>query len=253
MEMDLLKMIIVDDEAFILESLKTLIDWQSAGVEVVGIADNGTVAIDLTISLRPDIILSDISMPHLTGLEMLERIRKEQMQVEVIFISAHSKFEYAKEAIRHGAFDYILKPIQEENLLETVSRCVEKILASRESVQHLQEATDDQVEHSSNYLINSALEYIRENYHKNITLSQVAQHIYITPAYLSKIFSVEMESTFSHYLLTYRINRAKALLRNTHDKVYEIALQVGYNDTAHFSKLFKQITGQTPSRYRNRE
>jgi len=245
-------MIIVDDETFILESLETLLDWQSAGVEVVGTADSGEAAVSLALSLQPDIILSDISMPHLSGLEMLERIRKEQLQVEVIFISAHSRFEYAKEALRYGAFDYILKPIQEDNLLETVGRCVKKILKLRENAKHFSETEDEMREHSSNHLINSALDYIRENYHKNITLSLVAQHIYITPAYLSKVFSAEMEDTFSHYLLTYRIDKAKALLRNTHDKVYEVALQVGYSDTAHFSKLFKQITGQTPCQYRNR-
>jgi two-component system response regulator YesN len=131
----MIKMIIVDDEYIILDSLKTLIDWASIGVEVAGTADNGAAAIDLTLKQKPDIILSDISMPYFSGLEMLETIRRHDLSVEVIFITAYSKFEYAREAIRFGVFDYILKPINEELLLQTVSRCAAKIRAEREQRQ----------------------------------------------------------------------------------------------------------------------
>jgi len=251
--METLKMIIVDDEVFILNSLETLIDWRSIGVEVVGAADNGTLAIELAVEKQADIILSDISMPNLSGIEMLEIIRKKQMLVEVIFISAHSNFNYAREAIRHGAFEYLLKPIREDVLLESVDRCAKKIRDFRVKSMNFADAADQwaQEPNSGKHLVNSAISYIRENYSKNISLTQVAQHIYISPSYLSKILSSEMQETFSQYLLSYRINRAKELLRSTHDKVYEIALQVGYSDTAHFSKLFKQYTGQTPNQYRN--
>jgi len=252
--MEMLKMIIVDDEVFILNSLETLIDWKSIGVEVAGTADNGSRAIELIDEKQADIILSDISMPHLSGIEMLEIIRKKQLLVEVIFISAHSNFDYARDAIRHGAFEYLLKPIREDVLLESVDRCAKKIRDFRMKSKSFEDAADEWSgePNSGKHLVNSAISYIRSNYSKNISLSEVAQHIYISPAYLSKIFSSEMQETFSQYLLSYRINRAKELLRSTHDKVYEIALQVGYSDTAHFSKLFKQFTGQTPNQYRNR-
>ena len=252
--MELLKMIIVDDEVFILNSLESLIDWLSIGVEVAGTADNGELAITLAVERQADIILSDISMPFLSGIEMLEIIRKEQLHVEVIFISAHSNFDYAREAIRHGAFEYLLKPIREDVLLESVDRCAKKIRDFREKSKSFEDAADEWTGEPSSgkHLVNSAINYIRDNYNKNISLSEVAQHIYISPAYLSKIFSSEMQETFTQYLLSYRISRAKELLRSTHDKIYEVALQVGYNDTAHFSKLFKQFTGQTPNQYRNR-
>ena len=123
----MVRMIIVDDEYIILDSLKTLIDWKSIGVKVVGTADNGAAAIDLAIKQKPDIILSDISMPCFSGLEMLETLRRNNITTEVIFITAYGKFEYAQEAIHHGVFDYILKPIDEALLLSSVSRCAEKI------------------------------------------------------------------------------------------------------------------------------
>ena len=257
--MNNLKMIIVDDERIILESLETLVDWSAIGVEVVGIADNGAVALDLAALHRPDIILSDISMPSFTGLEMLENLREKQMKVEVIFITAYGKFDYAKEAIKHGAYDYLLKPIDEALLLETVARCANKIRSSE-----LQYTLDTEREvasgHSGNehsaysgvkHLVRAAIDYIHDNYHNDISLSQVAEHLYITPAYLSKLFSAEMHESFSRYLLLYRIKTAKELLASTHCKVYEVANKVGYTDVAHFSKLFKRNTGLTPVQYRN--
>lgn len=127
----MIRMIIVDDEYLILDSLKTLVDWKSIGVEVAGSADNGAAALDLALKLRPDIILSDIAMPGFSGLELLETLRRHDMRTEVIFITAYGKFEYAKEAIRYGVFDYILKPIDEALLLSSVSRCADKIRSRR--------------------------------------------------------------------------------------------------------------------------
>jgi len=248
-----LKMMIVDDERIILESLETLIDWKSIGIKVVATADNGATAIDLAASFLPDIILSDISMPTMSGLEMLEVLREKEMRVEVIFITAYSKFEYAKQAIKYGAADYLLKPIDETQLLETVSRCADKI---RETTSKQIDDADADISHQpprTGRLVYEALEYIHANYHKDITLSQVAGHLYITPTYLSKLFSTEVQVSFSNYLLSYRIKIAKELLRNTHQKIYEISEQVGYTDTAHFSKLFKRATSQTPNQYRNRK
>jgi len=374
----MLKMIIVDDEHLILEGLQKLIDWTSVGVEVVGIADNGAAAVDLTLKQQPDIILSDISMPFFSGLQMLETLRKNAVTAEVIFISAYSKFEYAKEALIYGAFDYISKPINEQLLLETVARCAEKIRKMKsirprsdewiqniqtgnsqyydqmmryspdetdtfESVRHallkavksadttatatellrffsiiyheddildadtvklhcielldfilrelaeykLQDSLDtpqkalnakksitlganlddvfritlgfidnitlygkEILAHGSKRLVRLAVGYIHEHYKNDVSLSQTAEALYISAAYLSKIFSAEMGEPFSHYLLKYRIAMAKKLLRGTHLKIYEIVAEVGYNDVAHFSKSFKQITGITPIRYR---
>jgi two-component system response regulator YesN len=510
-------MIIVDDEYIILDSLKTLVDWASIGVEVVGTADNGAAAIDLTLKQKPDIVLSDISMPYFSGLEMLETLRRHNLSVEVIFISAYSKFEYAREAIRHGVFDYILKPIDEELLLQTVSRCAGKVRAGKDQKQLAEEMHTEAIKRRDELLLRSllqgkapsdqeweeirkpgpditqyplaaligirsealpfdastfppewlsfilpaadltlvlicmppapeetetarwwagmtpppggdlitafsarhtlsscfdkayaqvsfamiaaglarinlpgapgklvffgdiwqagiprfpgfdniclsidrsiregrkedmpellytfflgflekhvfydldlvrlycielidhilregddcfspkspaegswdkkikknisactsieqifvvtretleqfclqiiesqspgktrfvrqALRYIHEHYGESISLPHVAEQLYISPNYLSRIFSAEMGESFSRYLLNHRIEQAKKLLRETYDKVYEIAEKVGYSDVVHFSKLFKQLTDMTPNQYRN--
>jgi two-component system response regulator YesN len=514
----MIKMIIVDDEYIILDSLKTLVDWASIDVEIVGTADNGAAAMELTLKQKPDIILSDISMPFFSGLEMLETLRRYNLSVEVIFISAYSKFEYARDAIRHGVFDYILKPINEELLLQTVSRCTAKIRAEKKqrrfekensletirwrdglflrcffhstapsqeeweklrkiepeletypqaalvAVRHepapaapfdtvafppwgrfftLYAAADqtlfllcmrpwaeertmvrqwitaalsampacgsvavsnpgtlsscferayaevsftlmaaqitgkrpgsagdkplfftdirqagiarfpgfdtilrsldlnirngssedipeliyaffqgflekgifydldltelyciELIDHvlreEEDYInpeglntieikknitsctsleqvftvtrdilknfclrivesqaagktrfVRLTLKFIHEHYGEDISLHQAAKQLYISPNYLSRIFSAEMGESFSRHLLNYRIEQGKKLLRETYDKVYEIADKVGYADVVHFSKVFKQVTGMPPNRYRN--
>ena len=100
-------------------------------------------------------------------------------------------------------------------------------------------------------LVRQTVRFIHEHYGESISLPDVAGKLYISPNYLSKIFSAEMKKTFSHYLLEYRIAMAKKLLRETYDKVYEIAERVGYTDVVHFSKVFKQLTGLSPNQYRN--
>ena len=506
----MIRMIIVDDEYIILDSLKTLINWKSIDVEVIGTADNGEAAVDMVMKLKPDIILSDISMPYLSGLEMLETIRRNNIKTEVIFVTAYGKFEYAQEAIRHGAFDYILKPIEENLLLSAVSRCVEKIrsglyekdtddkihlnqlvlknllsgkipdelewtaliakgpnperlpnavvagfrhakdytpafkqedfgvswvspplrvtedltlfmicfedkfktelstsinkltrynpetvaaissvcalkecfekayaqisfalidaevrrrkglvlftnlekssvssfpgfdsvcsslsrsikdgkaeqvrehlyrfflgflqkeifydsslveLYCIELVDHVYAENEDYINpagknnetpiilaikkkitacfglhqvfnvlceiffdlcgninndqiHSSMRLVRQCIRIIQEQYSTDISLAGAASQLQISPNYLSKIFSAEMTKSFSRYLLEYRIGIAKKLLGETNDKVYEIAGKVGYPDVVHFTKVFKQLTGLSPNRYRNRK
>lgn len=121
------KMIIIDDEAVIRESLRRFIDWESIDVEICDIASNGMTALASILNLQPDIILTDICMPGLDGLELIRLLREQEISSEVIFISAHTNFEYARQALSLGAFDYVIKPIDEEALISTVKLCKEKI------------------------------------------------------------------------------------------------------------------------------
>ncbi|MDR2888273.1 MAG: helix-turn-helix transcriptional regulator, partial [Lachnospiraceae bacterium] len=119
------------------------------------------------------------------------------------------------------------------NMIVNLTLCVKEILAG-----------------NSKKLVSLAVSYIQENYQKDISLPQIAEYLYISPAYLSRIFSAEMQKPFSQYLRNYRITIAQKLLREGRLKIYEVAAQVGYSDVAHFSKSFKQITGVTPIHYR---
>lgn len=138
------KMIIIDDEAIIRESLRRFIDWDSIGVEICDAASNGMTAMASILNLEPDIILTDIRMPGLDGLELIRLLKEQNLRSEVIFISAYSNFEYARQAISLGAFDYITKPIDEEELLNTVKRCKDKINSARQTQTIISSYKEDQ-------------------------------------------------------------------------------------------------------------
>lgn len=118
-----MKVLLADDEAIILEGLKLLIDWKEEGFEIVGTASNGLQALKLIDELKPAIVISDIRMPEMTGLELLERVRNEKKSdVSFIFLTGYDSFDYAREAIRYHALDYLLKPIRREELLTVLHR-----------------------------------------------------------------------------------------------------------------------------------
>ncbi|MFP3155367.1 response regulator [Lachnospiraceae bacterium ZAX-1] len=153
------KILIVDDEAVIRESLKRFINWESIGATVCGLAENGSKALDLILSDPPDIILSDINMPMLNGVELLSFLRTHHILAEVIFVSAYTDFAYTKAAIQYGAFDYIVKPIEEDLLLHTVAKCIEKINADAEKENSLHCMTKESLENMHSLLAHCFFDY----------------------------------------------------------------------------------------------
>ncbi|MCL2488976.1 MAG: response regulator [Oscillospiraceae bacterium] len=239
----MIKIIIADDEKLIRESLDTLMDWKSVGAEVVGVAADGAAALDLIRELSPQILLSDISMPNMDGIELIRTIREENLGCHVIFLSAYSEFAYAQSAVKYGAFDYILKPIDEDELMTAVVGCIQAI--KQENV----DVNSDEV-FGGSMLVAQTVAYVKENY-PTALLTEIARKLYISTTYLSCLFTREMHITFSKYLQKYRIKMAKKLLLNPEYRIYTVANMVGYTDIAHFSKTFKQLEGLTPIQFRN--
>ena len=119
----LLKVLLVDDEPFILQGLKTLIDWEQEGFEVVKTAANGEEALEYLRGEQVDLIIADIKMPVVTGLELLEKIRGEKISdAHFVILSGYANFEYARKAIRYDCTDYILKPVDREELLKVLNK-----------------------------------------------------------------------------------------------------------------------------------
>lgn len=152
----MIQMIIIDDEALIRESLNRFIDWESIDINVCDTASNGVSAMASILNHKPDIILTDIRMPGLNGLELIRLLREQNLSSEVIFISAHTNFEYAKQAITLGAFGYITKPIDEEELLNTVNRCKTKIIEKQKKLSILSNYSEGLKSHQQ-YVLSYAL------------------------------------------------------------------------------------------------
>lgn len=118
----MLKVVIADDEARVCSLIQMLIDWDGLGMELAGTAGNGLEALELVKARRPDILITDIRMPGCYGIELIEKAKRELPQLEIVIISGYAHFEYAQSAIRHGVGDYLLKPINKQELLDTLKK-----------------------------------------------------------------------------------------------------------------------------------
>ena len=121
----MLKVLIADDEEKICQLIEKLINWESLGLKVAAVASNGVDAVKKIMEYRPDIVITDIRMPGIDGMELIERTKKICPDTEIIIISGYRHFEYAQTAIRYGVRNYLLKPIRKDELRETLEKIVD--------------------------------------------------------------------------------------------------------------------------------
>ncbi len=136
------RVLIVDDEPWVAFGLSKLIDWELLGFQIAGHAHDGLTALRMIKEEKPDVVISDIRMPGLDGISLLEQIVQAGIDAEVIFVSGYSEFDYARSALRLGAFDYLIKQIEKPKLLETMLRCADKLSRKKKGEVHVQQLND---------------------------------------------------------------------------------------------------------------
>ena len=119
----MLKLLIADDERIIRETIFHLIDWKKYDIEVIGLCQNGLEAYDMILDESPDIVLTDIRMPGMGGLELIQKLSQTDLYIQFIILSGYGEFEYAKEAMKYGVKHYLLKPCNEQQILECIEQC----------------------------------------------------------------------------------------------------------------------------------
>lgn len=253
----MLKVLVVDDEILVRKGIVMETDWNALGCMVVAEAANGLEGLEAARKYEPDIIVCDIRMPKMDGLEMMNQLREEGNRAYVVFLTAYSDFSYARCAIKLAAADYLLKPVGEGELEMTITsirgKIVEKQQESkgdhqREILSHAQLKRSDK----SKYVM-EALNYINAHYSDpELGVCEIAQTIGLSDSHLSHVFKKETDYTVNAYITRYRISAAMKLLNDCRYKVYEVAEMVGYKDTTYFSTIFKKVTGLNPSEYQNR-
>ena len=239
-------LIIVDDELKIRQGLQNLFPWANYGYEVKGIFANGQQALDYLEKNKVDVVLTDICMPIMNGIELNQHIDEKYPDILVIFLTGYSDFHYMQAAIRHHAADYLLKPIKHDELYTGLQKVRQKL----DKKYHIRPCRN---EADSNYyrkIIVEVVHYLEENY-RNATLSEAAARVNLSPNYLSRIFREKSESGFSELLTQIRMKKAAELLCDISYKAYEIAYQVGYDNPKNFSRAFHQYFNMTPTQYRN--
>jgi len=244
----MLRMLIVDDERVTREALFTLVDWQKLGIEHIELCKNGAEAFDRMIDDYPDIILTDIKMPGLSGLDLIARAHAARMNTIFIVLSGYAEFEFAKEAMHYGVRHYLLKPVSREQLQsvmeEVCAECLSRIASEGKHVSAPSSTGD---------LVRVIKTYVRDNLSdSSLSLKKLSEEtLFMNPDYVSKLFGKKTGERFSAYVSRKRIEMAKALLKSNPDiRVQEIAERTGFgNDVQYFFRMFKKATGYTPSDY----
>ena len=254
----MISVLIVEDEQIIRNGLLYTIDWLSMNAVVVGAAATGKDGLEKIRSLRPDIVLTDIKMPGMSGLDMIAAAQREGFEFIPMLLTSYSDFDYAKSAIALGVFDYILKPVDDAKMKEAKRRAQEQLKKTR-AVQAVQNTTLVN-EHtktvlftmvSDNPYIDSCLKCIEQHYMGRPNIEQLAQALKVSASYLSRLFKKHTSMTFLDFLNYYRVQKAIGLLSSKMYRVYEVASMTGFSSYKRFYEVFKAHTGISPTEFVN--
>lgn len=250
----MLKIIIVEDEDIIRNGLVHTIDWLSMGCIVIADAANGQEGLEKILDLSPDIVISDIKMPMMNGIDMI-RSAMEKIKFKSLILTSYAEFDYAKKAIELGVSDYLLKPVSEEKIRSSIEKVNREFLGTRKAEETLRKNEEDANvinnyllgDSGKNYYVKISLEKIRDHFAERISIESVAEELGVSASYLSRKFKETTNHTFLELLNEHRIQQSVKLLSTGRYRVSEIGEKVGFNEYKHFYAVFKKHTGLTPS------
>lgn len=237
------KILIVDDEKFIRNGISAIINNNFPEFFQMELAKNGQEALEIMGKIKFDLVITDINMPFVNGIDFIKELRQNYGDITVIVISGYDEFEYARQCIKYGVKSYLLKPINDKELVEIIKENI------KEEKEFKSEICEE--ENKLEYVyIEKAKEYIEKNYYKDINMAVVSNYVSLNYSYFSSIFNKDIGMNFSDYLNLIRVEKAKILLKNIDYKIHEVSEMVGYKNPKHFTKNFKKITKLTPVEYR---
>lgn len=245
------EILIADDEIHICSGIRELLKQTDDKYCLVAEANTGTEAVEKFRKFCPDIVILDVRMPGLTGLEAFEKMKAVSQHVQGIFISAHSDLPYLKGAIRNEAVDYLFKPIDPREIMNALDRADERLrrlgideaepmeTVSRDA---LAQRTVDEIKH-----------FIRSNFTKPLTVQQIAAAAHLSAAYVCTLYKRVTGTTILQYLTEIRMDAACHLLKETDLALPVIAQKVGYQDFRYFKQLFQKSLGVSPQEFRTQK
>jgi len=249
MESTVYRTIIAEDEELLLHNMVQKVQNSGLNFEVVGTAQTGAQAICLIKDLSPDLLITDIKMPVMDGMALLEKVYQNFPTLRTVIISGFSDFEYAQQAIRFRVDNYLLKPIDEEELYQTLFKIKTELELEQQENSHIFEFPAST--NSREEIAEMLHEYINHNYTEDINLNSIAHNMNYSPSYLTKIFNQMYRTTPTKYIISRRMQKAKhLLLHHPEYSIGQIGNIVGYPEQGYFSRIFKKQTGVSPFEYR---
>lgn len=233
---------VVDDEKIIRDGLCQHIPWNELGFCLAGSASSGSEALEACKKIVPDLVITDIRMSGMSGLDFVEKLKTVEPGIRFIIISGYEEFSYAQKAVSLGVEEYMLKPIYKPDLVTVLDRVRNKFLEERDKNWQSENSVTSGTTDSAVFQVT---QYIATEY-RDATLVKAAEYVSLTPEYLSTLFRDTMNISFHDHLQAVRMKNASYLLLNTQLKCYEVASRVGYTDAEYFSKIFRQYYGYSP-------
>ena len=253
------KLLIVEDEEMIRKGLRYTFDWTKSDVIVIDEASNGKEGLEKIKTLIPDIVLLDVNMPVMNGIDMLKN-SIEDYKYSAIIISGYDEFALAKEAIHLGVTEYLLKPLDSDQLFDALEKAKKQVLLLKQDdlikntssnideLDMIQKKLLNETSKTSKY-VTQMINYVNTEYNRKVTIQDLVDKLGASSTYLNQEFKKETSYTFNDYLNRYRISQAINIIKTGKGKIYTIATDVGFKDYRYFINVFKKYTGCVPSSF----
>ena len=238
------RLLVVDDEAYSRDGISSLITKSFPEVFRIEKASSGMEGIRIARSFQPDLVISDVRMPRIDGLNMCRQIIECLPQVRFIFISGYSELEYYRSALKLHALSFVEKPVVPEEFIAEIERAISILDVSRVSTEINQES-DESV------YIRNIHQYVSTHFaDPELSVAQIADALHLSRNYVGSLYKKATGTAITSYINEVRMEKAIILLQDPKNRVNEVGVLVGFDNTDYFTRKFKEYTGKTPSEFR---
>lgn len=231
----------VDDDRLLVQSMNHILNWQEYDFKKPFTACSVIEAIQILKSQKIDLLITDIEMPGNTGFDLADYILSNHLDITCCYLTSYARFDYAQKALKLQAFDYLLKPLQKEELSILLEKFRGKFVISKTPTENYSP------------LVEQTIAYVRTNLDKPISRESITNELHISEGHISHLFKKETGFSLTEYITNMRIEKAKKLLSDSNISITDICEQIGYNYQAYFTKIFKEKTGVSPMQYRKNQ
>ena len=214
--------------------------FMDCGFEICGAQSNPLIALDEIHALRPDVVISDLKMPELSGIGLFEELQRELFKPLFVIVSAYSDYKDIRKLFLTHGFDYLVKPVADCDLVDLLNRVENRLNCVTPIVERL----------TPSKRLDEIIGFLREFSHLNHTTQSIGERFSLTPGGVCNLFSRHLGITFSAFMNTMRMERAENLLLTTYKPVKEISVLCGYSDAVYFARVFNKTHGMSPTRFR---